>query len=147
MYKAKVAVCSDIRTKHSTQSERHVEFLNVKPWRYVKKPLGFKRLIDTKYCNNALIASEDCRTGGVIGRYTASAVRSTVESSVIKKKKKHRTNYIQNVHAVKAGFVLSLTHIATLKKMRILRRIIIQHILTGNYVFCSGISLQGFPLR
>ena len=30
MYKAKVAVCSDIRTKHSTQSESHVEFLNVK---------------------------------------------------------------------------------------------------------------------
>ena len=28
MYKAKVAVCSDIRTKRSTQSERHVEFLN-----------------------------------------------------------------------------------------------------------------------
>ena len=27
-YKAKVAVCSDIRTKHSTQSERQVEFLN-----------------------------------------------------------------------------------------------------------------------
>jgi len=26
MYKAKVAVCSEIRTKHSTQSERHVEF-------------------------------------------------------------------------------------------------------------------------
>jgi hypothetical protein len=31
MCKAKVTVCSDIRTKHSTQSERHVEFLNVKP--------------------------------------------------------------------------------------------------------------------
>ena len=31
MYKTKVAVCSEIRTKHSTQSERHVEFLNVKP--------------------------------------------------------------------------------------------------------------------
>ena len=31
MYKAKVAVCSDIRTKHSTQSERHVEILNTKP--------------------------------------------------------------------------------------------------------------------
>ena len=31
LYKAKVAVCSDIRTKHSTQSERHVEFLNVNP--------------------------------------------------------------------------------------------------------------------
>ena len=43
-YKAKVAVCFDIRTKHSTQSERHVEFLKVKPLWYVKKPLGFKRL-------------------------------------------------------------------------------------------------------
>ena len=31
MYKAKVAVCSDIRTKRSTQSERHVEFLFVTP--------------------------------------------------------------------------------------------------------------------
>ena len=31
MYKAKVALCSEIRTKDSTQSERHVEFLNVKP--------------------------------------------------------------------------------------------------------------------
>ena len=29
--KAKVAVCSDIRTEHSTQSEHHVEFFNVKP--------------------------------------------------------------------------------------------------------------------
>jgi hypothetical protein len=28
-YKVKIAVCSEIRTKHSTQSERHVEFLNV----------------------------------------------------------------------------------------------------------------------
>ena len=31
LYKAKVAVCSAIRTKHSTHSESHVEFLNVKP--------------------------------------------------------------------------------------------------------------------
>ena len=31
MYKAKVAVCSDIRTKPSTQSEHHVEFFNVTP--------------------------------------------------------------------------------------------------------------------
>ena len=31
MYKVKVGICSDIRTKHSTQSECHVEFLNVKP--------------------------------------------------------------------------------------------------------------------
>ena len=44
MCKAKVAVCSDIRTKHLSQSERHVELLNVKPCWYVKKPLGFKRL-------------------------------------------------------------------------------------------------------
>ena len=31
IYKAKVTVCSDIRTKQSTQSEHHVQFLNVKP--------------------------------------------------------------------------------------------------------------------
>ena len=31
MYKAKVGVFSDIRTKHSALSERHVELLNVKP--------------------------------------------------------------------------------------------------------------------
>ena len=30
MYKAKVAVRSDIRTEHLKQGERHVEFLNVK---------------------------------------------------------------------------------------------------------------------
>ena len=30
MYKAKVAVCSDIRTKHPMQSEHNVEFFNVK---------------------------------------------------------------------------------------------------------------------
>jgi hypothetical protein len=29
-YKAKVAVCSEIPIKHSTQSEHHVKFLNVK---------------------------------------------------------------------------------------------------------------------
>ena len=29
MYKAKVAVSSEIYTKHSTQNERHVEFFNV----------------------------------------------------------------------------------------------------------------------
>jgi hypothetical protein len=31
MYTAKVAVYSDIRTKLSTQSEHHVDILNVKP--------------------------------------------------------------------------------------------------------------------
>jgi hypothetical protein len=30
-YEAKVAVCSEIRTKHSTQSEHHVEMLSAKP--------------------------------------------------------------------------------------------------------------------
>jgi len=29
-YKAKTAVCSQIRTKHSTQSEHHVEIFNIK---------------------------------------------------------------------------------------------------------------------
>jgi len=29
MYTAKVVVCSEIRTKHSTQSEHHVELFNV----------------------------------------------------------------------------------------------------------------------
>ena len=31
MYKAKVAVCSEMHIKHWTQSEHHVEFLDVKP--------------------------------------------------------------------------------------------------------------------
>jgi len=31
MYKVKVAVCSEISTKHSKESEHHVEFWNVKP--------------------------------------------------------------------------------------------------------------------
>jgi hypothetical protein len=30
VYKVKFAVCSEIRAKHSTQSENRVEFLNVK---------------------------------------------------------------------------------------------------------------------
>ena len=30
LYKTKVSVFSDIRTKHSKQNEHHVEFLNVK---------------------------------------------------------------------------------------------------------------------
>jgi hypothetical protein len=30
-YKAKAAVCSDISTKYSTQSEHHVEYLKIKP--------------------------------------------------------------------------------------------------------------------
>ena len=30
-YTAKAAVSSDIRTKHSTQSEHHAEFFNINP--------------------------------------------------------------------------------------------------------------------
>jgi len=30
-YKAKAAARYEIRTKHSTQSEHHVEFFNIKP--------------------------------------------------------------------------------------------------------------------
>jgi len=31
VYKAKVAVCSEIRTKHSTEGEYYAEFFNFKP--------------------------------------------------------------------------------------------------------------------
>ena len=31
MYRAKVAVCSEIRTYYSTQSKHRVEFLNIEP--------------------------------------------------------------------------------------------------------------------
>ena len=31
VYKAKFVVCSEIRRKHSTRGENHVEILNVKP--------------------------------------------------------------------------------------------------------------------
>jgi hypothetical protein len=48
MFQAKVAFCSEIRTKHLTQSEHHVEIFNVKPDLRKKKKLGFKRLMDTQ---------------------------------------------------------------------------------------------------
>jgi len=38
IYKAKVAVCAENRTKHSMQSEHHAELLNVKPGgKYIRK--------------------------------------------------------------------------------------------------------------
>jgi hypothetical protein len=40
-YKAKAAVCSTICTKHSTQSEHHVEFSNIKPGLRKKNPARF----------------------------------------------------------------------------------------------------------
>ena len=57
LYKAKGAVWSDIRTKHSKQNECHVEFLNVKPWWYVNEPLGFKRLNCRDLLSNAMSVS------------------------------------------------------------------------------------------
>jgi hypothetical protein len=42
MYEAKVAVCSEVRTKHSTQSEHRVEFLNVKPGGTYRNRKGLK---------------------------------------------------------------------------------------------------------
>jgi hypothetical protein len=44
-----MAVCSEIHTKHSTQSQHHVELLNVKPGgtqtnKQTNKLLGFKRI-------------------------------------------------------------------------------------------------------
>jgi hypothetical protein len=54
MYKAMVAVCSEIRTKHSTQSEHHVEFWNVWAWWYIEKPLGFKRLTASQEYSSVL---------------------------------------------------------------------------------------------
>ena len=42
MYKANVAVCSDIRTKHSKQGESHVEFLNVNPLKKKRRLLYLK---------------------------------------------------------------------------------------------------------
>jgi len=66
-YKAKVAVCSEIRTKHSAQSEQHVEFLNVElgGTTYVKKPLGFKTLTTVfngfKYCSILRVPNRNFR--------------------------------------------------------------------------------------
>ena len=42
MYKAKVAVCSEIHTKHSTQSEHHEQFLNFKPCVTYRNRWGLK---------------------------------------------------------------------------------------------------------
>ena len=42
LHKAKVAVCSDIHTKHSKQRECHVEFLNIKPVTTERNRYAFK---------------------------------------------------------------------------------------------------------
>ena len=43
VYKAKVAVCSDIHTKHSMQREPCIIF-ECHTWWYGKKPLSFKKV-------------------------------------------------------------------------------------------------------
>jgi len=45
MYKTNVTVCSEIRTKHSTQSEHHMEFFLTLNLVVSKEKLGFKTLI------------------------------------------------------------------------------------------------------
>jgi len=52
MYIAKVAVCSEIRTKHSTQSEHYVEFLNVKP--VVRTETARLQKVNMCLCTNAV---------------------------------------------------------------------------------------------
>ena len=57
MYKAKVAVRSEIRTKHSTQSEHHVEFFNVFNLVVRKETArlwGVKQIHLPDFCNNIL---------------------------------------------------------------------------------------------
>jgi hypothetical protein len=56
-YKAKVAVCSESRTKHSTQSEHNVKFLKFKPWPYIKKPTGFNPFQSNFPANSILPSS------------------------------------------------------------------------------------------
>ena len=48
-YKAKVAIYSETRTEHSMQSERHVEFLNVKPCGTERNRLALKGLTTDVY--------------------------------------------------------------------------------------------------
>jgi hypothetical protein len=57
LYKAKVPVCSEICTQHSTQSEHNVEFLNVNPFRSYIGPRP------TVWFSSSAPMSEDVRYG------------------------------------------------------------------------------------
>ena len=46
MYKAKVAVLRSVK-KHWTQNERHVEFLNAKPFKYETQSALYKESVRT----------------------------------------------------------------------------------------------------
>ena len=52
MYKAKVVVWPDIRTKHSKQRERHVEILSIKPGGTEKKKTARHLKVKTLLYNN-----------------------------------------------------------------------------------------------
>ena len=55
-YKAKVALCYEIRTKLSAQSEYHVEFLNIKPGDTSKTA----RLLEVNYNVSSYMAARNC---------------------------------------------------------------------------------------
>jgi hypothetical protein len=83
---AKVAVSSEILTKHSTPSEYHVEFLNVKRGWYVEKPLRFKRLMilrSVQYGTQYVIFSLGSQFQAILlaadGRFIFSSVLMTVK--------------------------------------------------------------------
>jgi hypothetical protein len=81
-YTAKVAVSSEILTKHSTPSEHHVEFLNVKPGWYVEKPLGFERLMilrSFQYGTHYIIFSLGSQFQAILLAADGSSVLMTVK--------------------------------------------------------------------
>jgi hypothetical protein len=47
-YKAKVAVCSEVRTEHINAMWAPHRIFECEAWWYVKLPLGFKRLSDAE---------------------------------------------------------------------------------------------------
>ena len=75
--KAEVAVCSDIRTKHSTQSERHVEFVIIRPGGTEETARLLK--VNTRYVSATMVpitySSEKCLTFGVDFAKQKSAVK------------------------------------------------------------------------
>ena len=87
MYKAKIAVCSDMRTKHSTQNERDLEFLNVKPGGYERNCQGLKGSAVTEskwsYCFTHLQPGTVKKWVKVISRSLYFQVFQVVSSSEV----------------------------------------------------------------